>query len=105
MPDVVYKYTANKKIQLVVKITGPDGANANKSTLLTWDTNCPSNANSCQSKDFYADPDSSPPSSVSFCTDIGASYYFIVDSHSPFEVGPYQFHVKKGMAQCAGPGG
>ncbi len=103
-PDVVYMYTTTSQFQLVVEIKGADGANAQKSTLLSWDKNCPMLGTSCASTDFYTEPTAASPAPVKFCTSTNTTYYFIVDSTSFTDIGAYQLHVYKGSGNCSGAG-
>jgi hypothetical protein len=99
-PDVVYAYTAKGVIPLEISIKSPLGTQPTKATLLSWDVSCPMWEDSCQTQDFYESP--IPKESVTFCTEKGTTYYFIVDSISPMEVGPYQLHVQQGLKLCGG---
>jgi hypothetical protein len=100
-PDVVYAYTATQVMQLSIAIKGEDGGGAKNATLLSWDVSCPMGNNSCQTKDFYADG-LKAKSPILFCTEKGTTYYFIVDSLAPLEVGAYQLHVNQGVELCGG---
>lgn len=98
-PDVVYAYTATSVIQLSIAVKGEDGGGAKNATLLSWDVSCPMGNNSCQTKDFYQEG-LKTKSPILFCTEKGTTYYFIVDSLAPTEVGAYQLHVQKGEQAC-----
>ena len=55
---------------------------------------------SCVGHDFYVNA-----SGPDFCTESGKTYYFVVDSLYPDEVGEYTFNLVTGDKACQAPGG